>query len=90
MALIVRKMYVRLLESFDQNSTRLSTRLKQCKCWKDSVNKVMNDHDARETIVKLVAESQGKSGQVLPVCDAFMTAIRLPHLRAQSLDAGAR
>ncbi|DBA78350.1 TPA: hypothetical protein ACH3X2_008290 [Trebouxia sp. C0005] len=25
----------------------------------------MNDHDARETIVKLVAESQGKSGQEL-------------------------
>ncbi len=50
----------------------------------------MNDHDARETIVKLVAESQGKSGQVLPLCDAFMTAIRLPHLGPQSPHAGAR
>ena len=50
----------------------------------------MNDHDARETIVKLVAESQGKSEQVLPLCDAFMTAIRLPHFGPQSPHAGAR
>lgn len=50
----------------------------------------MNDHDARETIVKLVAESQGKSGQVLPFCDAVMTAIRLAQLGAQSPYAGAR
>ncbi len=52
----------------------------------------MNDHDARETIVKLVAESQGKSGQVLPLRDAVITAtaIRIPHLGAQSPHAGAR
>lgn len=54
------------------------------------MNKVMNDHDARETIVKLVAESQGKSGQVLPCCDAFVSAISFPHLGAQSPHAGAR
>ena len=40
----------------------------------------MNDQDARETIVTLVTESQRKSGQVLPFCDPFMIAIRLPQL----------